>query len=306
MRSLDRQGSALRPMAWVCVVLVLLITLLSAYMRLDKAGIGCQPWPQCHAQSASTAAASAAPAEGGPTPAIVAARLAHRVAAVAVLLLVLAMAATSLGTRPRWRLETAEVLALLATTLFLAVLGVWTAQSRLPAVALGNLLGGFLMLALGLRLATRRPTAAPARWRAWIWITAALVLLQVALGGMASTTGSILSCSGLADCWSAAQSSSWSALDPWRVPALPGDGAGVSGAPVQLAHRLGALAVLLCGLPLALRMRRHDRGALPLLVCLLAQAVLGPSLVALGFPMALVLLHNLLAALTLALLARWL
>ncbi|MBK6867070.1 MAG: COX15/CtaA family protein [Burkholderiales bacterium] len=306
MNFADRQRSALRPMAWVCVVLVLLITLLSAYMRLDKAGVGCQPWPQCYGQVAVDTAAvpSATPADAGPAPAIVAARLAHRVVAVAVLLLVLAMAATGFGTRPRWRRETAEVLVLLATTLFLAVLGVWTAKSRLPAVALGNLLGGFLMLALCLRLATHRPPSAPARWRAWIGLAAALVLLQVAMGGMASTTHSILSCGSVADCWSAAQASSWSALDPWRVPAPPGDGAG---APVQLAHRLGALAVLLCALPLALLMRRHDRaGALPLLACLLAQTVLGPLMVALGFPMALVLLHNLLAALTLALLARWL
>lgn len=303
MNSADRPGSALRPMAWVCVVLVLLITLLSAYMRLDKAGIGCQPWPQCYGP-VTVEAAAATSVDAAPAPAIVAARLAHRVVAVAVLLLVLAMAATGFGTRPRWRRETAEVLALLATTLFLAVLGVWTAKSRLPAVALGNLLGGFLMLALCLRLATRRPPPAPTRWRAWIWLAVALALLQVALGGMASTTHSILSCGSLADCWSAAQASSWSALDPWLVPTPPGDGVG---APVQLAHRLGALAGLLCTLPLALSMRRHDRaGALPLLACLLAQAVLGPLTVALGFPMALVLMHNLLAALTLGLLARWL
>ena len=306
MNSIDTQAAALRPMARVCVVLVLLITSLSAYMRLDKAGIGCQPWPQCYGQTAaSEASASTIDAHAEPAPSIVAARLAHRVAAVAVLLLVLAMVVNALGARPRWNLATTEVLTLLGITLFLAVLGVWTARSRLPAVALGNLLGGFLMLGLCLRLATRRPSV-PARWRAWVWVAVALLLLQVALGGLASTTYSILQCSGLGDCASAAQTSSWSALDPWRVPALPGDGSAAAGAPVQLVHRLGALALLLCVLPLAWAMRRHDRAyALLLLACLLMQALLGPVMVALAFPMALVLLHNLLAATALALLARW-
>ena len=55
-------------------------------------------------------------------------RLVHRVVAVAALLLVLVMVMTCLTTRPLlWR-EGRLTLALLACTLFLAVLGRWTAQ----------------------------------------------------------------------------------------------------------------------------------------------------------------------------------
>ena len=298
--------AALRRMAWVCVLLVLLVTTLSAYMRLDKTGLGCDGWPHCYGQAAAEQTATA----DAPTtsPAIAAARLAHRVTAVAVLVLVLAMLASCLSARPRLRAEGALVLALLAVTMFLAVLGVWTARSQLPAVTLGNLLGGFVMLALCLRLAAPRPLRASAGLRVWLWIAALLVLAQVALGGMISATHAALSCDSLAECWTAASTSSWQVLDPWRVPLIEGSAAvNPAGAPVQLLHRIGALLVLLCCLPLAWRLRRQDAaGARWLLACLLLQAALGPLMVALNLPMALVLLHNVLAATTLALLARWL
>ncbi len=291
-------------MAWVCVVLVLAITTLSAYMRQVKAGLGCEPWPQCYSQSA------AGQPEAGPmvtnTPAVVAARLAHRIAAVAVLLLVLAMLATALKSRPRWRADTALVIALLAITLFLALLGRWTAQSRLPAVVLGNLVGGFAMLALCLRLAAPARSGIQAGLKPWLWLATALVLAQVALGGMVSATASLLSCTGLGDCWTAAQAQSWAVLDPWRLPADHLSAAG-QGAPLQLLHRLGAIAVLLCTLPLAVLLRRRNRmAATVLLICLLAQALLGPLIGTMGAPLGLALLHNMLAAVVLALLARWL
>ena len=44
----------LQRMAWVCAVMVLLIMSLSAYLRLSKAGLGCEPWPQCYGQALRT------------------------------------------------------------------------------------------------------------------------------------------------------------------------------------------------------------------------------------------------------------
>lgn len=304
MTSTEINRSALQRMAWLCVVLVLAITTLSAYMRQAKAGLDCEPWPQCYGQGVSGASATQPAAAAA--PAVVAARLTHRIAAVAVLLLVVAMLVAALRSRPRWRADTALVAALLAVTLFLAVLGRWTAHSPLPAVVLGNLLGGFVMLALCLRLAAPAPQAAGGL-RPWVWLVAALVLAQTALGGMVSATSSLLSCSGLGDCWTAAQTQSWAVLDPWRAPSPSGGWPLDQGAPLQLLHRLGAIAVLLCGLPLAIVLRRRARlGATALLACLLAQLLLGPLLGSVGAPMALVLLHNVLAATVLALLARWL
>ena len=283
----------LRRLAWVCAALVLAIILLSATLRLAKSGIGCAPWPQCYGAAQAGVVAQA-------SDALAPVRAAHRVLAVAALGLVLVMLAIGLGGRPRWRQDSGEALALLGVTLFLALLGPFSAGSVLPAVALGNLLGGFAMLALCVRLAARRRIGG-AGARTWAWLLALAVLAQVVLGGLASATGSILSCDGLADCAAAAQGQSWAALWPWRAPGS------APGAPVQWLHRLAAWGVLALGVPLAWRRpRQGDRGAGLLLACLLAQIVLGPAMVSAHFPMALVLAHNALAACTLALAARWL
>lgn len=290
----------LRRMAWLCAALVLAITTLSAWLRLTKTGIGCADWPACYGavwQTAPAALPSGAPASG----ATLAVRLAHRVLAVAALVLIVVMLATAWPPRRHgWRVAL-ENAALLAVTLGLAVLGALGAQSLLPAVALGNLLGGFAMLALCLRLAAHHRIAASAGPRAWLWLAFGLMVLETALGGLASASGSLLACDGMSDCWAQAQRQGWSALNPWQAPAPTGS------AGVQWAHQLGAWVVLLLTAPLAWRLRAQDGpGAAVLLACLALQAVLGPWMAAAAYPMAGVLAHNVLAALTLAVLARWL
>ena len=211
----------LRRLAWLCAALVLAITSLSASLRLAKAGIGCAPWPACYgvAQQALLAPAAADQAAQAPASATLdTVRSAHRVLAVATLFLILVMGAVCRHARR----ERGQWWALLAVTLFLAGLGPWSARSALPAVALGNLLGGFAMLVLSVRLAAPRRWAVTPSLRAWLWVAAVALLAQIVLGGLASTTGSILSCDGLADCWHAAQGRGWAVLDPWRLPGSGG------------------------------------------------------------------------------------
>src|SRR5690606_34712305 len=88
----------------------------------------------------------------GPEADVLVARAAHRVVASVTLLLVIAMVLASYTARPALRREGALALGLLGLALGLAVLGVVTPGSQLPAVTLGNLLGGFAMLALCARL----------------------------------------------------------------------------------------------------------------------------------------------------------
>lgn len=129
---------------------MLMVVALSAFMRHDAAGIGCVPWPGCYGQN---------PAAGAPAPhnaGIVAARIAHRVFASFVLLAAIAMLAMSARARPRLHREALLSGALLVLALGLAVLGIFTPGARQPVVAIGNLLGGFLMLALAVRLAIPR------------------------------------------------------------------------------------------------------------------------------------------------------
>ncbi|MER1966809.1 COX15/CtaA family protein [Castellaniella sp. GW247-6E4] len=265
-----RRLTWLRRIAWLCAALILLIIGLSAHMRLTRATPPCEPWPQCQGQAAR---APDADRDAGPQAAAApAARTAHRTAASAVLLLVLAMLIIALGPRPALWAEGRIALGLLGLALSLAALGFWAGASARPAVMLGNLLGGFAMFALGTRLAstTMRPPARDGR-RApsapWIRLAILLVLAQAALGGLAS--------------------------------------ADAGGAAVAVAHRAAGLA--LAALLLTLSWRAWRRGARAVAAGLaglsIALAVLGLVLVTLDAPLALALMHNLCAALLLALLA---
>src|SRR3990167_6360490 len=171
--SAGKRLTLLHRMAWICAVLVLVITSLSAFIRLSKAGLGCEPWPQCYGQELRAQQQGAEPAQADAATA--AARLAHRVIASTALLLILVMVMTALASRPALWPEGRLTLWLLFLALFLAVLGRWTSDARLPAVPLGNLLGGFAMFAVSVRLAlvtSRPPTSSPAPdrlagWACW-------------------------------------------------------------------------------------------------------------------------------------------
>jgi len=198
-------------------------------------------------------------------------------------------------------------------TLFLAALGWFTAGSRVPAVALGNLLGGFVMLALCWRLAMRdaRSTAQRQTHARWAAAALAVVLVQVALGGLLSASHATFSCSDTSQCvrQAALDSWRWQLLDPWREPLFDATSAlpvNPQGALVNLLHRGWALVVVLTILPTAWLARRHgQRGpAAALLLLLLLQFALGLWLAGSGATVAAALMHNLAAALMVAILAR--
>lgn len=299
-----RRLVVLRRLALLCAAMVLAVTSLSAYLRQSKAGLGCADWPTCYGQAQRSAQqGEARPAEEQTTAA--AARLLHRIVAVLALLLVIVMLWVCFGSQPVLAHEGALALALLALALFLAVLGRWSSAARVPAVAMGNLLGGFLMLALCAQLAWAGRPGRGSRLRVAARWVALLLAAQIALGGLVSASLAGLDCTGWSDCGlgPALQAAGWDSLNPWREPVLdptsPGRGAGV------LAHSLHRHAALLLAVPLvalgiaALRGGRQRLGLL-LLGLLAAQWAVGLSLSWLALPLALALLHNLLAALLLA------
>lgn len=304
MSATVRRITSLRKMALLCAALVLAITSLSAFIRLSRAGLGCEPWPQCYAQSLR----ESAPAATAPSvpEMVAAARIAHRVVAVAALLVIIAMVMTTLSSAPMlWR-EGRIALGLLALALFLAILGRWTADSRLPAVVLGNLLAGFALFALSCRMvmaASARP-ALPPLPKAWVAVAGAVLVLQIALGGLVSAGHAGLSCPELVRCDLAA--GSWQALNPWHAPAPDSvDATYPAGARVHFLHRAGSLMVLAVLLPLgAAAWRRGHRGGAVLVLLLLIQVVLGVLMVLRALPLPLALAHNLVAASLLAVLAN--
>jgi cytochrome c oxidase assembly protein subunit 15 len=252
--------SRVRSLALLCAVLALLVVASSAYLRLHKTGVGCTPWPQCQA------AATAQPPQADTFTA--GARLLHRMAAAAMLVAVLLIVAGSVPPRGTPQ-QAREAFALLAVVVALAVLGVFTAGSRAPAVALGNVLGGFVMLGLSAWLAL------PAGSRRWLppWVLA-LAALQLVAG--------------------AASSVLQAAWQPGRAGLL---GLHIAGA-VLLAAALAA------GVRRAAAARRPEAGLAAALLA--AQLALGVALWLgrLALPLGAAWLHNIAAAALLVLVVR--
>ena len=295
---LERRRTLLRRAATVCAVLVLVVTSLSAFLRQTSAGLGCTPWPACHARAAQVDTPRASP-----SPAEQRARALHRVLASALLVLLLALAALAWLRKPRMATEGRALLLALGLALFLAVLGVFTAKARVPAVTMGNLLGGMLLFSTCVRLAVAPAfMAEPVRrkLRAWAWLAGALLVLQAALGALVSAGYAGLSCAELHECVPGVDA--WAALNPWHAPGVGAGQAGyVQGVGVHLLHRGTTLPVLAALVMLAwAAWRGAQRTSAVLLLGLAAlQVALGVTLVLEQLPMAVALGHNLLAALLL-------
>lgn len=282
-----RRRAQIHRLARVCVALMLATVVLSAYLRLSQAG--------------APAAASAGLAEG-------LARLAHRIVATVFLGLAVALLVISHRPRPALRPEGPLALALLLLTLALAALGVVTRGATLPAVTLGNLLGGFGLLAISVRLAAP-PTMPPTiQLRRWARVALLAVLLQAALGALISGSSAALACGDWAECSRIALQAGWDpqALNPWQT--LPDVAAPrrPRGAWLHLLHRGGAALLLpLLAVVVLLALRQGRRATALAIGALLALPwLLGWWMTANGLPLPAVLLHNLSAALLLALLAR--
>lgn len=294
-------------MALLCAALILAITSLSAFIRLSRAGLGCEPWPQCYGQSLREAPQGTAQPVAGPVAGpVAAARLAHRVVAVAALLLIIMTVMTTLSSAPKLWHEGRMALGLLALALFLAVLGRWTADARVPAVVLGNLLAGFAMFALSCRLVlstSARPATLPAP-KGWVWLAGAVLVAQIALGGWVSTGHAGLSCPELTRCDPSV--GTWQALNPWRASVFDSaDPTNPAGALVHFLHRAGSLLALAVLLPLGVvAWRRGRRAGAVLVLLLVVQVALGALLVLGALPLSLALAHNLVAALLLAVLVN--
>jgi cytochrome c oxidase assembly protein subunit 15 len=291
------------PMRWVVLVvllLVLVLTTTSAYIRLSQAGLGCADWPACYGRALRLPEAGQL-LPGGQAPLFWAHAL-HRLAASSVgvlLLLIVFLGREGLqGVGARVAAWTALALAGL-----LAVLGIVT-PSNLPAVTLGNLLGGMSMAALLWWLHQRGRGEPGVASRTLLWLAIFALALQFALGGMIGARHAALACVTLPGCgggwWP--EPTDWRLFNPFfGLPAA--DKASAVLAPLVMAHRYGALlvAVVLCVLAVG-AVRRGARAAAfgwALLGMLGLQLFLGAVMVLADFRLPLALMHNLGAALLL-------
>jgi len=281
------------------LLLMLVLTTTSAYIRLSQDGLGCADWPACYGRAVRLP--DAGQLLPGPAPLFWAHTL-HRLAASSVGVLLLLIVFLGREALPGKAARMAAW-ALLALAGLLAVLGNVT-PSTLPAVTLGNLLGGMTMVALLWWLHLRGRGDSRGAGRLLFWFAIAALALQIALGGMIGARHAVLSCITLPACaggwWPG--STDWRLFNPFFAMSETDMGSAAREALI-MSHRYGAVlvATILCALG-AKAVRRGARAAARgwlLLGMLGLQLLLGMGMVLANFPLPLALLHNLCAALLL-------
>lgn len=298
MESHSDRLKRIRKLALALTALSVLVVLVSAYIRLSGAGLGCAGWPDCYGQLLSGAASSHSGAV----------RILHRSVASLSLLLGFYLAWQCLRPQPVQPLARHATL-LLVLMLALALVGVWSADPHRAWTSFLNMLGGVGLVALSWRMVVAASPAAtglaPARSTAILHAGLVALALAIALGALIGARFAATACMTTPSCagiwWPAGEA--WGALDPFaRVasPAMPGDAGGVA---LHLLHRYCAVfAVLLLGIA-GLQAQAAEGTRKPgtwLLVLLALEFTLGGLTVVSGFSLWLAVGHSVCAAALLA------
>ena len=313
------------------------LVLFGAFTRLTDSGLGCPDWPGCYGQAspvgarAHIAAAQQALPSGPVTHGKAWIEMIHRYLATAVggLIIVLTVASWVLWRRARAAGAPDAALPIhpwwpTVTLLWVCLQGAFGAltvtMKLFPAIVTLHLAGGLVLLVLLCVQAVRHtlaargaaPTPMAAGLRRGLWAVAALLALQVLLGGWVSTNYAVLACTDFPTC----QGSWWPRMDfaqgftLWRPLGLQADGSTIPFAAltaIHYTHRLMAYVVLLALALLAWRLRAEPalRAQARWLAGLaLLQLLTGLSNVVFGWPLLAAVLHTGGAA-ALALVLTW-
>lgn len=288
----------IRSLALLLTALSFLIVLVSAYIRLKGAGLGCAGWPDCYGQLLA----------GGVHPHSGAVRILHRVGASLSLLLAFVVAWQCLRPTPIQPVAS-YASALVALMILLTFVGLWSADAHRVWASFINMLGGLGLVSLSWRMALAAgPVASPSPasqprlpLRAGLFALA----LTLALGALIGARFAALSCTSVPACggswWPAVEG--WSALNPFAsvtAAAPSGDAGGIA---LHLLHRYCAAAALLllglAGLHAQAAEATRTSGKW-LLALLLVEFALGSLTVASGFSLWLAIGHSVGAAALLA------
>ncbi len=306
----------MKKLATTCLLLVIALVTISAYLRLDNSGIGCAPWPDCYGNIGTGDAADATVSKAyerlveDATQPMAWATPAHRLIATVLGLLVVGMTLWSL-LRRRDRVLSISALSL---TVFLAWLGIYSDGLISPAVVMGNLAGGFLMLALlGWMVFRHDQPPSNARPATRKWITAALLILavQIGLGGLTSANFAASACQSVPDCHGSwlPGADLWTAFDLGRQHQLSSIGqvmGGAERADIQKLHRLVAVLAVLLSLAAAASAIRDGLGVtgVIVLVVVVSEFAVGIAAIVTDLPIGVAVAHNWLAAILVLALLR--
>jgi heme a synthase len=306
------------------------LVLFGAFTRLSDSGLGCPDWPGCYGSASplgareEIAAAQSALPSGPVTHGKAWVEMVHRYLATAVGVLIVVMTAQAWWQRrvlsaapsPWWPTLT------LGWVLMQGAFGALTVTMKLyPAIVTLHLLGGIgllVLLAVQAQVFAPQPLGLARPLRTLAWTTAALVVLQIALGGWVSTNYAVLACREFPLC----QGQWWPSMDFAHAFSLQRElGQTAAGAylpfealtAIHMTHRLFALGVFGAMALLAWRLAASGdavlrRFALGIGALGVLQLATGLSNVVLGWPIVAALLHTggaaALATLLAALLAR--
>ena len=302
----------MQKLAIASLALVILLVSLSAYLRLDHSGIGCDPWPDCYGNIGGTNTevtvgdAYERLVQDARQPMSWATPL-HRLVASVLGLLIVSLSLLSLINKR----DRILAFSLLFLTVFLAWLGIYSEGLNNPAIVMGNLGGGFLMLGLLGAMVFRRPPDPGAGAGALpSLVIAALVVLsaQILTGGLTSANFAASACQTMPDCHG-----SWlpgkdigAAFDLTQTRQIGESGrvpGGAERADIQKLHRLVAAltaALVIAVGVMALRSGRYYRVSGALVVVLVAaEFAVGVAAILTELPIALAVAHNWLAAILL-------
>ena len=325
-------ANALQWAARLSIGLAAVVVVLGAFTRLVDAGLGCPDWPGCYGHLTwPTASADIAAAEARfpDTPVDLAKtwpEMVHRYFAATLGLVIVGFTGLAWRRRgdtgdPRTGGAAAPplrlCLLLLAMVLLQGAFGAWTVTLKLwPQVVTAHLLGGFTTLSLLWLLALRvgalgltSSYALPARFRLHAALALLVVVLQIAMGGWVSSNYAALACPDFPTChgqwWPAEMDAAagFNVMQSVGPNYLGGLLEGDARVAIQVAHRLGAILVLVVVGSLIYRLwRRRYRLALPLAAVLALQIALGIANIVLLLPLAVATAHNAVGAITLLLL----
>lgn len=308
----------MKALVTISLLFVIVLGSLSAYLRLAHSGIGCADWPDCYGKIGDPPAASQTISSENAYQRIVAeasqplawATPLHRLVASVLGLLIVFLVMLAL----KQKKDRLISLALLLLTVFLALLGVKSGGLHSPAVVMGNLSGGFLMLGLlGWMLfkdgGSENAAGVSGNLPGKLLGAAVLILVvQILLGGLTSANFAATACQSLPDCHG-----SWlPGMDVFKAMNLSRDhqvtsmGQAIGGqerVDIHILHRLSAVLttvlVLAVGF-MAWRVGGRLRFAGAIVLALVSiEFSIGVAAVASDLPIALAVAHNWMAGLLL-------